>query len=47
MKKSKEQIIQEIIELKKDTTLDNKIKIQKLQQELDNIEYEKQNQKNL
>lgn len=49
MNKIKEEIIQEIIKLKtiKENTLENKSKIQRLQQELDKIEYEKKNTKNL
>lgn len=47
MEERKEKIIQEIIKLKTEKTLESKSKIQKLQQELDNIEYEKQNKKNL
>lgn len=49
MDNKKEEIIQEIIKLKtvKENTLENKSKIQRLQQELDKIEYEKKNTKNL
>jgi hypothetical protein len=47
MEKRKEEIIQEIIKLKTQKTLESKNKIQKLQQELDNIDYEKQNKKDL
>ncbi len=49
MDDKKEEIIQEIIKLKttKENTLDNKSKIQRLQQELDKIEYEKKNTKDL
>ncbi len=49
MDNKKEEIIQEIIKLKttNENTLENKSKIQRLQQELDKIEYEKKNTENL
>jgi hypothetical protein len=49
METRKEKIIQEILELKttKNITLDSKKKIQKLQQELDEIDHEKKDTKNL
>ncbi len=47
MEKRKEEIIQEIIKLKTEKTLEAKGKVQKLQQELDKIDYEKQNKKDL
>lgn len=49
MDNKKNEIVQEIIKLKttKENSLDNKSKIQRLQQELDKIEYEKKNTKNL
>ena len=49
MDNKKEEIIQEIIKLKttNEKTLANKSKIQRLQQELDKIEYEKKNTENL
>ena len=47
MEERKEKIIQEIINLKTEKTLESKNKIQKLQQELDKIDYENQNKKNI
>ena len=49
MAKKREEIVQEIIKLKtsKETTLETKTKIQKLQQELGDIEDEEKNRKNL
>lgn len=47
--KEKELILKEILELKTKKTLtqSDKLKVQKLQQELDNLDYEKKDTKNL
>lgn len=48
MEERKQKIVQEIIHLKtNDITLKGKEKIQKLQQELDQIEYEEANKKDI